>query len=55
MKKAKKTKPDELVTLKVDKLTHKRIKDYCTENNYWMHLFVENVMNDYLDKNNKVN
>jgi hypothetical protein len=55
MKKLQKTKTDQLVTLKVDKETHKRIKEYCVEHNYWMHLFVENVMNDYLDKNNKVN
>jgi hypothetical protein len=51
MKKALKQKADELTTLKIDKATHARIKTHCVENHYWMHLFVEEVMNDYLDKN----
>jgi DNA-dependent RNA polymerase auxiliary subunit epsilon len=51
MKKINKTTPPELVTLKVDKETHARVKQYCVENEYWIHLFVEKVLNDYMDKN----
>ena len=49
MKKALKQKADELTTLKIDKATHARIKTHCVENNYWMHLFVETIINEYLD------
>jgi hypothetical protein len=49
MKKPNKVKYDALTTLKVDRETHARIKQYCNEHNYWMHMFVENVMNEYMD------
>jgi hypothetical protein len=50
MEKVKKQKPELLTTLKVDKTTHTRIKQFCDENNFWMCRFVESVLNDYLDK-----
>jgi DNA-dependent RNA polymerase auxiliary subunit epsilon len=50
MKKEKKSVNNQLVTLKIDKPTHARIKKYCKENEYWMHSFVEHIMNEYLDK-----
>jgi hypothetical protein len=53
MKKAEKRKPEDLVTLKVGRETHKRIKDHCVDNNLWIHLFVEHVMNQYIDKQTK--
>lgn len=49
MNKMKKQRPDELTTLKIDKTTHSRIKNHCIQNDYYMHLFVENIINDYLD------
>ncbi len=49
MKKQNRTYTDPLTTLKVNKETHARVKKYCVENNYWIHLFVESVLNDYLD------
>ena len=50
MKKEKKSVNNQLVTLKIDKPTHARIKKYCKDNEYWMHSFVEHIMNEYLDK-----
>jgi hypothetical protein len=45
----KKQRPDELITLKIDKVTHSRIKQHCVENDYYIHLFVEDVINKHLD------
>lgn len=46
----KKQRPNELITLKIDKVTHSRIKQYCIENDYYIHLFVEDVINKHLDR-----
>ena len=46
----KKERPEELTTLKIDKLTHSRIKQHCIKNDYYIHLFVEEVINNYLDE-----
>lgn len=46
----KKQRPEQLTTLKIDKVTHSRIKQHCTDNDYYMHLFVKEVINEYLDK-----
>ena len=46
----KKQRPDELITLKIDKVTHSRIKQHCIENDYYIHLFVEDVINKHLDR-----
>lgn len=46
----KKQRPEQLTTLKIDKLTHTRVKQHCAENDYYMHLFVEEILNEYLDK-----
>ena len=53
MKKAVKQKVETLATLKVDKETQKRVKEFCVANNLWMCRFVEEVMNDYLNRNEK--
>jgi hypothetical protein len=45
----KKERPDSLTTLKIDKVTHSRIKRHCVENDYYIHLFVEDVINKYLN------
>jgi hypothetical protein len=45
----KKERPDSLTTLKIDKVTHSRIKRHCVLNDYYIHLFVEDVVNKYLD------
>jgi len=45
----KKQRPDQLITLKIDKVTHSRIKQHCVKNDYYIHLFVEDVINKYLD------
>jgi len=50
MKKALKNPSIEMKNLKIDKKTHDRVKQHCLENNYWIHLFVEEVINDFLDK-----
>ena len=50
----KKERPDLLTTLKINKETHKRVKDYCDENDYYMCRFVETILNDYLDQNKKL-
>mgnify|MGYP003660543396 CR=1 FL=1 len=50
MKEMKKTKPELLTTLKVGKETHKRVKQYCDKNNLWICRFVENVLNEYLER-----
>jgi len=50
MEKVKKEKTELLSTLKVDKETHTRVKEFCENKNYWMCRFVESVLNDYLDK-----
>ena len=55
MKKEKKQKADELTTLKIDKQTHARIKKHCDTNRYWMHIFVENIINEVMDKLEKQN
>jgi len=49
MKKLKKQRPEELVTLKIDRLTHQRIKEHCITNDFYIHLFVEEVINTYLN------
>jgi hypothetical protein len=46
----KKERPEELTTLKIDKVTHSRIKQHCIKNDYYIHLFVEEVINKYLDE-----
>ena len=48
-KKVVKEKVEPLQTLKVDKETHQRVRQYCDENNLWLCRFVEEVLNDYLD------
>ena len=50
----KKQRPEQLVTLKIDKVTHSRIKQYCVDNDYYIHLFVETILNEYLDKTKNV-
>jgi hypothetical protein len=50
----KKQRPEELITLKIDKVTHSRIKQHCIDNDYYMHLFVEEIVNDFLDKKQNI-
>lgn len=50
MKKEKKQKAEELKNLKIDRQTHERIKEHCDTNRYWMHIFVENIINEAMDK-----
>jgi hypothetical protein len=45
----KKERPEQLTTLKIDKVTHSRIKEHCIKNDFYIHLFVEEVINKYLD------
>jgi|APGre2960657373_1045057.scaffolds.fasta_scaffold57336_2 hypothetical protein len=50
----KKQRPEQLTTLKIDKVTHSRIKQHCVDNDYYIHLFVEEILNAYLDKTKNV-
>ena len=50
----KKQRPEQLTTLKIDKVTHSRIKQHCVDNDYYIHLFVEDILNAYLDKTKNV-
>ena len=49
MKKLKIERPEPLITLKVNKEVHSRIKQHCKDNDYYMHAFVEEIVNQYFD------